>query len=244
MTIKARTLAVIQSHYIPWIGFFDLIGGCTDVVLLDTVTFSKNSFFNRNRLAGPNGTFWLTIPVITNGRLSQTIDQVETSDDRWVTKHLRSVEQSLGKAPHFNDYWTEWGKAYEACRQSQKLSQINRIWLNCLLPQLDLSVAVHDSAGLEVKSSDRNSRLIEICHQLGATVYRTGPRGLNYLDIKQFEAEGIRIEVISYSNYYSYRSRPGEDDEPVSVLENLAFLGSSVASQLKHHYHEAKLPKI
>jgi hypothetical protein len=83
-------------------------------------------------------------------------------------------------------------------------------------------------------------RLIETCRRIGATVYRTGPRGLDYLDIKQFKTAGIQIEVIEYGDYYPYQSGPSADAEPVSVLENLAILGQSVTSQLKHEFREVK----
>jgi len=235
-----RTLAVIQSHYIPWAGFFDLIGGCSDVVLLDSVSYSKNSYFNRNRLIGPNGIFWLTIPVRTDGRFGQPISDVEISDDRWAKKHSRSIEQSLGHAPYFDQLWESWRDAYAISSNLRKLSDVNRLWLEVIMAQLNLSSNVHIDSSAKMTNADKNSRLIDICQKVGADIYRTGPRGLDYLDITQFEAAGITVETIEYANYYPYRVMQSGNIIMVSVLENLAYMGSRTPEVLRHSYQRVK----
>lgn len=230
-----RTLAVIQSHYIPWAGFFDLIGGCTDIVMLDSVSYSKNSYFNRNRLIGPNGIFWLTIPVRTDGRFGQPISDVEISDDRWAKKHSRSIEQSLGHAPYFDQLWESWRDAYAISSNLRKLSDINRLWLDLVMVQLALTGNVHRDSSMAMPETDKNSRLIGICRHFGAEIYRTGPRALDYLDLHQFQSAGITVETIDYDDYYPYRNGSSNRHEAVSVLENLAYMGSE-ARRFPHSY--------
>ncbi|NBQ98723.1 MAG: hypothetical protein EBT26_11505 [Microbacteriaceae bacterium] len=232
-----RSLAVIQSHYIPWAGFFDLVGGCTDIVLLDSVSYSKNSYFNRNRLIGSNGPFWLTIPIITDGKLGQPIHDVETRDNRWVKKHLRSVEQSLASSPHLEEVWPTWHEAYSNCLDIQNLSQINRLWLDVIFTQLGLTSSLHLDSNIVGHDTDKNSRLLDICQELGADVYRTGPRGLNYLDIDRFQSAGVAVQTIQYGNYYPYRPSLGHADQvTVSILENLANMGLGTSTVFRHSY--------
>jgi hypothetical protein len=232
-----RSLAVIQSHYIPWAGFFDLIGGCTDIVLLDSVSYSKNSYFNRNRLIGPNGPFWLTVPVITDGRLGQSISEVEIKDNRWVKKHLRSVEQSLASAPHLEEVWPIWHEAYSKCHDKRNLSQINRLWIDLIFTQLGLNGNIHFDSNIIGHDSDKNSRLVNICQNIGAEIYRTGPRGLNYLDIDRFQSAGIAVQTIEYANYYPYRRALGNAEQvAVSILDNIANMGVGASTILRHSY--------
>lgn len=68
-----KKVAIIQSNYIPWKGYFDIINAVDEFILLDDVQFTKNSWRNRNRLKTPKGPLWLTIPVVTAGRFGQTI---------------------------------------------------------------------------------------------------------------------------------------------------------------------------
>jgi len=233
-----RSVAIIQSHYVPWAGFFDLIGGCTDVVILDSVAFSKNSFFNRNRLAGPNGDFWITIPVLTHGREGQSISEVKTRDCKWASKHARSVEQSLGHSPFYSEYSDSWMSLYQKCHSSSSLSEINRLWLDCVVAQLNLSAKIHNDTDLVMSETEKTGRLIQLCQQLDADVYRTGPRGLAYLDISRFHSSGISVEVIEYANYYPYRNTLGSQRGPLSILDNLANLGPATPEVFQHSFSE------
>ena len=70
-------ICIIQSNYIPWKGFFDLIGRCDEYVIFDGVQYAKRHWHNRNRIKTANGVQWLTIPVVTRGRFEQPIDEVE-----------------------------------------------------------------------------------------------------------------------------------------------------------------------
>ena len=70
-------ICIIQSCYIPWKGFFDLIGRCDEYVVFDSAQYVKRHWHNRNRIKTANGVEWLTIPVATKGRFEQLIHDVE-----------------------------------------------------------------------------------------------------------------------------------------------------------------------
>lgn len=227
---------MIQSHYIPWAGFFDLIGGCSDVVILDSVAYSKNSYFNRNQLRGTKERFWLTIPVMSSGRSSQLISEIQVANHHWIRKHLRSIEQALHSAPHFNDCINEWSRAYEKSRDCHSLSDINRIWLDCTLKQLGMNLTIHTDRDFRVSSLEKSERLVELCRMTETSVYRTGPRGLSYLNLQKFEDAEITVEVIQYADYYSYLGTEARVAGPVSIIENLAYLGAETVQTLLHEY--------
>ena len=58
-----KKLAVSQSNYIPWKGYFDMIAAVDQFVILDDVQFTKNDWRNRNVIKTPLGLSWLSIPV-------------------------------------------------------------------------------------------------------------------------------------------------------------------------------------
>ena len=72
-----KSIAIVQSNYIPWRGYFDLIRAVDEFVILDSVQFTKNDWRNRNRIAGRGGPQWLTIPIRTAGRYGQRIAEAE-----------------------------------------------------------------------------------------------------------------------------------------------------------------------
>ena len=60
-------IAISQSNYIPWKGYFDLIRSVDEFVLFDDVQYTRRDWRNRNRIKTADGPAWLTIPVQTGG---------------------------------------------------------------------------------------------------------------------------------------------------------------------------------
>jgi WbqC-like protein family len=93
-------ISIIQSCYIPWKGFFDLIGQCDEYVIYDSAQYVKRHWHNRNRIKTATGVQWLTIPVLTGGRFDQSIETVEI-EKPWADKHWRTLELAYKGAPFF-----------------------------------------------------------------------------------------------------------------------------------------------
>jgi hypothetical protein len=59
----AKTVAILQSNYIPWKGYFDLIRSVDEFILYDEVQYTRRDWRNRNKIKTADGTQWLTVPV-------------------------------------------------------------------------------------------------------------------------------------------------------------------------------------
>src|SRR4051794_21282792 len=121
-------VAVIQSSYIPWKGFFDLIGRCDEYVIYDSMQYVKRHWHNRNRIKTANGVEWLTIPVITKGRFEQRIDEVEI-EKPWADKHWRALELAYRRAAFFDRYAATVRQWYERADSEGRLTDVNAIFL-------------------------------------------------------------------------------------------------------------------
>jgi hypothetical protein len=62
-----KRIAISQSNYIPWKGYFDLINSVDEFVLYDDMQFTRRDWRNRNQIKTPQGVQWLTIPVKVKG---------------------------------------------------------------------------------------------------------------------------------------------------------------------------------
>ncbi len=92
-----KSVAIVQSNYIPWRGYFDLISSVDEFILLDDVQYTKQDWRNRNRIKTEHGVVWLTIPV--RGALHKRIDQVEVADPDWAGRHLEILARAYRSAP-------------------------------------------------------------------------------------------------------------------------------------------------
>lgn len=192
-----KSVAIVQSNYIPWRGYFDLIRAVDEFVILDSVQFTKNDWRNRNRIAGRSGPQWLTVPVRTAGRYGQRIDEAEVADTHWARRHWRSIVQNYGRAPRFGERAQAIEETYRQAAWETRLSRINRLFLDRACSWLGISTRI-TSAEIYPGHPDRVERLIGICRAAGAARYVSGPRAAVYLDAERFAAAGIAVEFFDY----------------------------------------------
>jgi hypothetical protein len=98
-----KTVVITQSNYIPWRGYFDMLRSADEIVLLDSVQYTKRDWRNRNQIKTGKGPLWLTIPVEVKGRYFQAIDETRIADSEWATKHIRAIEGAYAGAVHFKE---------------------------------------------------------------------------------------------------------------------------------------------
>ncbi len=227
---------MLQSNYIPWKGYFDLMGSADVFVVYDSVQYTKNDWRNRNLLNGPNGSTWLTIPVQTAGRSTQRIDEASVADGRWARKHWMTILQVLGKRPYFNDYRLEWEDWYTQAYDLRLLHDINLLFLTGLARQLSISTTIVNASEfnvlLDATSSSATERVVELCSAAQATTYITGPAGLAYMELKDFQEAGIAVEVIDYGRYQPYPQSTEPFIHGVSTLDLLASVGPTASTHL------------
>ena len=86
-----RRVAILQSNYIPWKGYFDLIHDVDLFVFYDDVQYTTRDWRNRNKIKTPNGPIWLTVPVGSDR--NRLVCDVRIADTRWAQRHWKSLQQ-------------------------------------------------------------------------------------------------------------------------------------------------------
>lgn len=215
-----RRICIIQSAYVPWRGFFDLIDRCDEYVILDGAQFVKGHWQNRNRVQGPAGPTWLSIPVLTADRLGQAIEEVRVSDLKWAETHWRKIATYYSSAPFFAEIGPLIKALYEAAGQCERLTEINEILMRGIAGLLGIETQlirdeVYDPQGA------RTDRVVDICIKAGATHYLTGPSARAYLDETPFTEAGIVVEWMEYPAYPPYPQGTSDYNPALSVLDLL-----------------------
>jgi hypothetical protein len=228
-----KTVAILQSNYIPWKGYFDIISRVDEFVLYDQVQYTKNDWRNRNQIKTSQGKIWLTIPV-NHKSLGQRIDETRISDTKCFAKHWRSFCQSYAKAP-FLHYCREHLEAlFLEGPSSTSLSENNAVLIKAICDLLDIRTRITDSTAYELQG-DRNQRLVNLCKQADATCYLSGPAAQSYLDEQAFADEGISVTWMDYGSYREYNQPHPPFDHGVSILDLIASTGPEARSFLLHN---------
>jgi hypothetical protein len=217
-----KRIAIVQSCYVPWRGYFDLARRVDEFVLYDDARYTRSDWRNRNRIKTAAGTKWLSIPVRVPAG-GACVRDVETDGDQWRRRHWRTLEHAYGRAPWFEHYRPRLEPLYLGERE-RRLSVVNRRFLETLAELLGIATPWRWSWELELLAG-RNERLIGICRQLGADEYLSGPAARDYLDEAAFARAGIRVVWMSYDGYRDYPQLHGDFEPAVSALDLLFQLG-------------------
>jgi hypothetical protein len=214
-------LVILQSSYIPWKGYFDLIHDADLFIFYDDVQFTKNDWRNRNRIKTPQGSQWLSVPVGTN--IDRMIFEVEITSRNWQPKHFSSLKQNYCKSPFYDQYSFLLDELYLQ-KEWSSLSELNQFATRIIANMLGIKAELTDSRVFE-SSGTKLDRLLSLIKQTGADTYISGPSAKSYIDEKHFEQDGIKLIWKDYSGYPEYPQRFPPFDHAVTVLDLLFNVG-------------------
>ena len=227
----SKRIAVIQSSYIPWKGYFDIIDSVDEFVFLDDVQFTKRDWRSRNRIKTARGLAWLTIPVMTKGRYSQTIDRTEIAEP-WARKHWASIRSSYAKARYFDEIGPAIEDLYDKVADERLLGDVNRTLVAGLCAILGIGTRLSHSGDYRAEGT-KTDRLVSLCRAAGATDYLSGPSAAAYIETDKFTAAGISVSYADYSGYLEYRQLHGPFEHGVTILDLLFNTGPDARSHMK-----------
>jgi hypothetical protein len=226
-----KRVAIVQSSYIPWKGYFDLIRACDEFILLDDVQFTRRDWRSRNRIKTKDGLAWLSIPVQNKGRYHQPISEVVVSEPDWGHRHWQTIRASYGRTPFFAGYAPLFEPLY-AEPVSDRLSLINHSFITAVCGALGITTRITWSTDYQARSG-RNERLIDLCVQAGATEYLSGPSASSYVDVPAFAEAGVTVRYADYSGYPEYQQPHPPFEHAVSLVDLLFCTGPGALEYMK-----------
>ena len=227
VTAPRKRVAIVQSCYIPWRGYFDLIRRVDEFILFDDVQFTKRDWRSRNRIKTPQGLLWLSLPVQTKGKYLQAIKDTEVSDPGWNELHWRTIRAHYAKARFFAAYQEKLEQLFLSCTDSH-LSQANRRLIEGLCLMLGITTRLSWSMDYHV-TAGKTERLVSLCSQAGATDYLSGPAARDYIQPELFADAGIGLEYMDYSGYGEYPQLYPPFEPNVSVIDLILNAGPEAA---------------
>lgn len=226
-----KKIAIIQSNYIPWKGYFDLIAAVDEVILYDDMQFTRRDWRNRNQIKTPQGTQWLTVPVRVKGKYHQTIRETEIDGIDWAATHWRSLVLNYKKARHFDEVASFLEPIYMRA-DHEYLSPLNRVLLESVCQYLGIATRITNSWDYRL-AAGKTQRLADLCIQAGGVEYISGPAAKDYLDESVFIDHGLKLTWFDYTDYPEYPQLWTGFVHGVSILDLLFNCGSQAPEFMK-----------
>lgn len=191
-------VAIHQPEYLGYLGFYNKMMNADAWIFLDNVQLAKRDFVRRNRIRGPNGPMWLSVPIITKGRYYQLIqDVIIDNSQSWAKNHWKSIQHQYARTSFFDDCSHHLTSIYEA--EWDNLADLNITIIKTMAQLLDIERPTYLASELGV--TGKSSQLLaDLTLAVGADIYLSGPMGRDYLDENLFKERGLRIEYNDFTH--------------------------------------------
>jgi len=222
-----------QPNYLPYLGFFHKITLCDIFVIVDTVQYVKRGPFgwiNRNKIRTPDDWLWLTVPVLSKGKYTQSIiDTIIDNLKPWQHKHWRSITLAYQKAPYFHLYKDFFQKIYET--KWERLADLNEVIIRYIISALDIKVEITKTSTIKAEGQG-TGLIVAMCKKLGADTYVHGKHGKDYIDPTKFADNNIKC-IYQEFNHPVYRQAYEPFIPEMSIIDLLFNHGKESLTILK-----------
>lgn len=229
--MSGKKVAIVQSNYIPWKGYFDLIAAVDEFILFDDMQYTRRDWRNRNQIKTPQGLQWLTVPVKVKGKYHQKIRETEIDGDSWTEKHWKALEQNYRRAPCFEEI-KDLMKSLYLENSSKYISELNRQFIEKICGYLGIGTKLSNSWDYIVEEG-KSERLASLCKQAGGNEYISGLAAKGYIEEDAFTDKGIKLSWFDYSGYPEYPQLWGNFTHNATILDLLFNCGDKSSNYMK-----------
>lgn len=226
-----KKIAILQSNYIPWKGYFDLINMVDEFILYDDMQYTRRDWRNRNKIKTHNGPIWLSIPVQVKGKYFQKINETIINEADWNKKHWQTIVHNYYKAKYFKEYKELFEHLYLSCDE-KFLSQINYKFIVAINKILGIQTKLRWSSEFDLVDG-QTEKLLGICKQSNADIYLSGPAAKDYFDEALAKQENIKVEWMDYKSYKEYEQLYLPFEHSVSILDLIFNEGPNATNYMK-----------
>lgn len=228
-------VGIIQSNFLPWLGYFDFIRETDLFIIHDDLQYTKGDWRNRNRIKTLRGLEWISVPVHYRNT-SQLIEETAVDySTPWAKKILNRIRESYRRAPHFEPFFSELTDLLS--QPAASISDLNLRLILWVCRRLEITTPIRMSRDYHPQDA-KTERLIGILTQVKATTYLSGPAAQAYLIPERFEQACIQLEYKQY-NYPEYEQLYPPFVSTVSVIDLLFMKGQEAKFYLENKEKEA-----
>jgi len=227
-----KKVAILQSNYIPWKGYFDMIAAVDEFILYDDMQYTRRDWRNRNQIKTHQGVQWLTVPVLVKGKYHQKIRETEIDGTDWAAAHWKALVHNYRRAPHFVEI-TAWLEPLYLNESYSHLSPMNRRFIEAICHYLEIGTTITNSWDYSLLDG-KTERLADLCLQAEGTEYISGPAAKDYVDEKVFTDMGIKLTWFEYSGYPVYPQLWGDFTHGVTILDLLFNCGKDAQRCMRY----------
>lgn len=204
-----KSIAIMQSYFFPYIGYFQLINEVDEFILYDKVTFRKNSWINRNRIKdkGTSAPIQITVPVKKASSYS-LINEIQVFPEvKWKDQIKNLLFFNYKKALFFDEiYEIIIELLYNEC---ENIHEYNATIIKEICKRIGIATPIvtrndkHQivESNLSVRSKERQTemksqRVYDLCELYNANLFLNPINGMELYEFEKFKEQNLVLEFI------------------------------------------------
>lgn len=201
-------------------------------VVYDDMQYTKRDWRNRNQIKTPQGLKWLSIPVEVSGKYFQKINETKIADKSWNLSHWDIIKQNYKNAASYKEM-SEWLEPlYKNCHL-EYLTEVNLYFIEAIHQFLNIKTEILLSSNFTL-AEEKTERLVNICRDIHATDYYSGPAAKAYMNETLFKDHDINVHYWDYANYPEYPQLNPPFEHGVSIIDLIMNQGTESSKFLKY----------
>ena len=215
-------VAIMQPYFLPYIGYFQLMGAVDTFVVYDNIKYTKKGWINRNRILVNGHDETITLPLKQDSdylNIDQRFMAATAAEEK--ARIIRKIQACYRKAPYYSEVFPFISDVINHPEENLfrylfHLLQMVSGWLG-LHPRFVISSSLPVDPALRAQD-----RVLATCQALGADTYLNPIGGIELYAKDVFRDHGVELHFIR-SNPFEY-PQFGETFVPwLSIVDVMMF---------------------
>lgn len=211
----------MQPYFLPYYGYFQLIGAVDMFVVYDDIEYTKKGWINRNRMLRDGAAITFTIPL--------------KGGSDYLDVREREVAESFRPGDLLNKFAAAYRKAPEYATTLPLVERVLSTPESNLFQFLEASVREvcrHLAIPTEIRRSSTlkvdpdlkaQSRVLATCEAVGASTYINPIGGVDLYSAPAFQSRGIELRFLRPATF-EYQQFQSPFVPQLSIIDPLMFL--------------------
>lgn len=224
-----------QPAFIPWGGFYARLIHSDLMIILDRTQFARGfTFVNRNRLKGPQGEIWVTVPLKKKGLGLQKISQLHLArPESWGYKFLSLLRHYYGHSLYYERTVSDLEKILREAGDNFLQLALKTSRLLAEYFGLETPFQLQSEMGLELKGTEL---LVELALRAGAGELLLPYLADRHLNLEVLNRAGLKVIYLKY-HQIPYPQFWGNFIENLSTLDLWLCCGPEGLNNIKRSSH-------
>ncbi len=213
-------IAIMQPYFLPYIGYFQLVGSVDLFIVYDNIKYTKKGWINRNRFLRDGTDCIFTVPLRKDSDLLDVRDRaVAPGFDR--DKLVNQLREAYRRAPNYGHAFPSIERWIRSPREN--LFEYIRDSIDGVCKYIGIGTRIVPSSSFSIDPSLKaEDRVLALCSAAGASVYVNAIGGQSLYSRESFGGHGIQLQFLK-TNTIEYPQFGNPFVPSLSIIDVMMF---------------------